>query len=323
MRRGRAWLAAASAMAVLALAPTTALANPFTDIADSLNDWLVASLLAPIIDGLFQGTAALVSQVNATTLLTSSFRSLFGQGTALFGLAESARNGVVAPIAHSLLALAMLVQLVRVSERVDGSAAMPAVREVVELAAFFTVFSWLINNSGGLCEAAFDDLSRISGYLSGGEAVATLEPNSVSDSSLKDLAAIGPLLVTSLLVYVAALFAQLFTQLMVYARAIQLYAYFMLSPIPFALMGFEGTRHMGVNFCRNFVSLCLAGTVMMFVLTAFPMLVNMVAADITQASDPSDLAMWLVWPAKLLTVCLLLVISLARSGSWARDVLGG
>ena len=139
-RTRRATLAATLAAATLALAPATALANPFTDIADSLNDWLIETLLAPVIDGLFQAAVTLVSQVNAQTLLTSPFRSLFGSGTAIWALADGARNAVVMPIAHSLLALAMLVQLVRVSERVDGSATMPAVREVAQLAVFFTIF---------------------------------------------------------------------------------------------------------------------------------------------------------------------------------------
>ena len=316
-------LAATLAAATLALAPVTALANPFTDIADSLNDWLIGTLLAPVIDGLFQAAVTLVSQVNAQTLLTSPFRSLFGSGNAIWALADGARNAVVMPIAHSLLALAMLVQLVRVSERVDGSATMPAVREVAQLAVFFTIFSWLINNSGALCEAAFDDLSAISAFLSSGTAVEAASVNSVGGNAVTDFLAIGPLLLTSVAVYAVAAVAQVLAQVMVYARAIQLYAYLMLSPIPFALMGFEGTRHMGVSFCRNFVALCLAGAVMMLVLTAFPMLVNVVAADITQATDPTDLAAFLAWPLKLATLCVLLVVSLSRSGAWARDVLGG
>jgi hypothetical protein len=322
-RAAMALAVAAATLAIVALTPVTARADAFTDIADSVNKWLINTLFGPIINGMFSGALSVVGTINSTTLLTTSFSSLFGHGTALYELADGVRNSVVKPCAHSILALVMLVQLVRVSEKVDGSATMPAVKEVVELAVFFVIFSWLINNSGEICEAIFDDLTKFNSYIGGGEALSGVALNSVGDNAITDFAAIGPLVITALLVFLFAIVAQVFSQLMVYARAIQLYVYFMLSPIPFALMGFEETRHMGINFVKNFVALCLAGTIMMFVLTCFPMLVNMVAADMTQAASPSDVGNFILWPLKLIAMCLLLILSLMRSGSWAKDILGG
>ena len=324
MRR-RAARAAACSAALLALAaalPATALADPFTDIAGSLNEWLVGTLLAPVINGLFQGSLTLISSINATTLLTTPFRSLFGHGTAIWAAADGVRQTVVLPVAHSLLALVMLVQLVHVSERVDGSATMPAVREVVQLGVVFVVLSWLINSSGEICEAVFDDLARVSAAVAGGEAMRDVSIQTVGGDAIRDFNALGPLLVTALATYLFAATAQVLAPLVCYARAIQLYAYLMLSPIPFALLGFDETRQMGVNFVRNFCALCLAGTVMAFVLSVFPALVNMVAADVTQA-PMTDPASAVLWPLKLITMCLLLIVSLVRSGSWAREVLGG
>ena len=324
MRR-RAARAAACSAALLALAaalPATALADPFTDIAGSLNEWLVGTLLAPVINGLFQGSLTLISSINATTLLTTPFRSLFGHGTAIWAAADGVRQTVVLPVAHSLLALVMLVQLVHVSERVDGSATMPAVREVVQLGVVFVVLSWLINSAGEICEAVFDDLARVSAAVAGGEAMRDVSIQTVGGDAIRDFNALGPLLVTALATYLFAATAQVLAQLVCYARAIQLYAYLMLSPIPFALLGFDETRQMGVNFVRNFCALCLAGTVMAFVLSVFPALVNMVAADVTQA-PMTDPASAVLWPLKLITMCLLLIVSLVRSGSWAREVLGG
>lgn len=324
MRR-RAAGAAAFAAAILALGaalPATALADPFTDIAGSLNEWLVGTLLAPIINGLYQGSLTLISSINVTTLLATPFRSLFGHGTAIWAAADGVRQAVVLPVAHSLLALVMLVQLVHVSERVDGAATMPAVREVAQLGVAFVVLSWLINSSGEICEAIFDDLARVSAAVAGGEAMRDVSIPAVGGDAIKDFNALGPLLVTALATYLFAATAQVLAQLVCYARALQLYAYLMLSPIPFALLGFDETRQMGVNFVRNFCALCLAGTVMAFVLSVFPALVNMVAADVTQAhvTDPASATLW---PLKLITICLLLIVSLIRSGSWAREVLGG
>ena len=108
----------------------------------------------------------------------------------------------------------MLVQLVRVSEKVDGSATMPAVKEVVELAVFFVIFSWLINNSGEICEAVFDDLTKFNSYIGGGEALSGVALNSVGDNAITDFAAIGPLVITALLVFLFAIVAQVFSQLM-------------------------------------------------------------------------------------------------------------
>ena len=120
---------AAATLAIVALTPVTARADAFTDIADSVNKWLINTLFGPIINGMFSGALSVVGTINSTTLLTTSFSSLFGHGTALYELADGVRNSVVKPCAHSILALVMLVQLVRVSEKVDGSATMPAARK--------------------------------------------------------------------------------------------------------------------------------------------------------------------------------------------------
>lgn len=313
----------AVALLVALTVPRAALADPFTDISNSINSWLVDSIFEPAIKGMLTEATSLITSINASTLLTVPFSGLFGQGEGLYQLAGTVNNGIVKPIAHSILALVMLVQLVKISQRVDGTATLPAVKEVVELFVFFVIFNWLINNAGSLCAAIFDDLAKICSSI--GDAApnvaASLDP--VSESALADLGAVVPVMITCVAVFICALVAQVVAQLMVYARAIQLYIYFMLSPIPFALLGFDGTRHLGIMFVRNFCALCLAGAIMMFVLCGFPMLIDMVASDVLGSVAGSDPASALTWPLKLVVVCLLLIFSLVKSGTWARDVLGG
>ena len=107
---------------------------------------------------------------------------------------------------------------------------------------------------------------------------------------------------------------------MMIGRALEIYLTAMFAPIPFALMGFDETRSWGWGYLKQFLSLCLAGVIMIVVLYMFPFIVVSVAGDISHGISVTDTLGVLV---KLIAACLVLAMTLLKSTQIARSILGG
>lgn len=307
------------ALGIGMLFPATAHAG-FLDMVFDIEGW-INKMLTGACESFLNAFLAFMRGINIESTLTAPFQDMLGTNatgaTTVYTIAKDIHQLAVVPVAHSILALVMLVQLVKISQKIDAHASLPAVKEVVFLAVFFVIFTWLINNSADLCVAVYDSVNEI--------AKRIVDPNAVQMSiSLGDTsgATVGNMLMILLLTVVAwvmGAIAYVTSFFVAYARAIQLYVMMAFSPIPFSLMGFEETKSFGVNFCKNFIALCLASCIMIFIMIAFPLIISGFFADLTlMASDDGTLTL-----IKVLAVCLLLIVGLFKSGGWAKDILGG
>lgn len=52
--------------------------------------------------------------------------------------------------------LVMLIQLIKISQRIDGTATLPAIKDIVFLIIYATIFIWLLKNSLKICAGAYD-----------------------------------------------------------------------------------------------------------------------------------------------------------------------
>ena len=299
-------------------APAPAHAAGLFDIPGQITEWLVNDILKPPIQAMFDQAWDLIGMISASTILTAPFDTMLGDGgTTVYDLAESVNDNVVKPIALSVLALAMLVQLIHVAGKADQDAAMPILRDLVMIALFYVCFRWLINYSTDLCVAVYTDFNEIT---SGITTATTVQDSGLTIGELTGFGEVFMMLLNVLIVYIFAFIAVVVSMLMAYMRAIQLYIFAAFSPIPLALLGFEQTRQYGIGFIRNFVALVLAGAVMVFILFCFPLLVN---AAITAGRLGTDYSFVPgIGPVTLIAMCLLLIIGMLKSGSIARSVLG-
>ena len=64
-------------------------------------------------------------------------------------------------VGQSILAFALLMQLVKISQRVDANGTMPVVKEILILAVFFFIGSYLVNHSFDICTAAYDEINKL------------------------------------------------------------------------------------------------------------------------------------------------------------------
>ena len=69
------------------------------------------------------------------------------------------------PLAESILALIMLVQLVKISQRIDSTSTLPAVKDIVFLAVFYVIFHWLIVNSLDIVTAIYNIFNHITASI--------------------------------------------------------------------------------------------------------------------------------------------------------------
>ena len=89
-------------------------------------------------------------------------------------------------------------------------------------------------------------------------------------------------------------------------------------------MGTEDTRQIGIGYLKNFVAVCLAGIIILVLLVSFPIVLGGLNAANPGTNTPIDgIANGLTYALQYLAMCILLILSLVKSGSWARDIVGG
>lgn len=312
----------------LAVLLNTQISYALFDIVDDLNNWL-KDLLLEFVEVLLQGFAKVMQSISAADILTSGFELLLGSGasTGFYDILYGLHQTMIIPLAHSILALVMLVQVVKISQRIDATSSLPAVKDIVILTVFFVFFTFLINNSLELCGAVYNDINSMALYLTGTSSISTtLTLNRPSDLTNVSYGVILMYLLFVIIAFLIGLLAWVISYLMAYARAFQVYIMATFSPVPFALMGYEGTRSFGIGFCKNFIAVCLAGIIMILMLIAFPFMMNSLVSDSIALSVTGSIQNQIAAmgaPIRMLAVSVLLAFGLTKSGAWARDILGG
>ena len=208
----------------------------------------------------------------------------------------------------------------------DGNASMPAVREVVFLLVFFAVCLFLVQNSFELMRAVYEvarlAITRTTSAFGSGGAMDLAKVSIVTTED--SVPALVAMIVVALVSWVVVIAAYVVALVVSWARAIQLYLMAALSPIPLSLLGLEDTRQAGVAYLRSFASVCLAGLIITVTLIAFPVVLGGLNAASAGAGAAVDSVVGgLSYALQYLAMCVLLILSLTKSGSWARDVLGG
>lgn len=269
------------------------------------------------LEGMLQAVVDRVNSMSARAL-PQTFTNLFDGASASHAAyakaAELYGTGVARSVAASVLSLAMLVRLVGVARRAEASATFPMVREVVSLLVVCSVYTWLVGHAWDLVRALFEDLSALwTGW-------SASSPRTIGDIGLGDaegLAALFPMLVSSMVCLVLADAASIVTHVVVWARGMQVYFMAVMSPIPLALLAMGETRQMGIGFLRNLCSLLLGYAALAFVLDLFPTLLQMAVESSLVAGGAGEMVL------SVTAACVLQLVLVLKCGSWARDVLGG
>lgn len=329
------------AASVTLLFPQPVHAAPFWEVGTNLKNMVCEWLLDMSCWG-FNLYNDIAMKIGSSDMLSAPFDSLLGVST--YELTKTIHQTAVIPIAESILALFMLVQLVKISQRIDATATLPAVKDIVFLAVVYVLIHWFIVNSLDIMQAiykiAVDNIipeigtaQSNTGFFNG-----ELTTSNIPDSTWDELTIGGCFLTlcASILSVIGGVVAYMVAFIVAYARAWQIYAMAAFSSIPIALLGFDETRQMGIGFLKNFAAAVLAGAVMMFLLVIYPLALSTMTTASGVTGDASILFLISI-PAggtaslasasvlillEFLAITFLLIIALIKSGAWAKEILG-
>ena len=321
--RFTAAFAATLAILVAALAvPVPA----YADIGADINSWL-CGVLRDTCNWIFNSQVSVLSSIGTGGVLSADFTQMLGNsGTVtMYDVTHGVWEVAILPIGCGVLSFVFTVQLIKISQRMDGNAAIPGVKEVVFLLVFFAVFLFLIQNSFELMRSIYEvcrlAIDRTAGLFSSG---SQLSLQAVSITTDDDVAALLAMLVVALVSWLVVIVAYVVALVVSWARALQIYVMAAFSPIPLSLMSLDETRQMGVGYLKNFAAVCLAGVIILVLLVSFPIVLGGLNAATAGTGTPIDSVVGgLSYALQYMAMCVLLIFSLAKSGSWARDILGG
>ena len=299
----------------------------YADIADTINSWL-CDMLRDFCNWIFGAQVDVLKSIGAEGVLSASFETMLGSSgsVSMYDIVHGVWQSAILPIGCGVLSFVFTVQLIKISQRMDGSSSMPAVKEVVFLLVFFAVFMFLIQHSFELMQALYEvtriAIQRVTGLFGSG---ASLDMTQVSITTEDDdVPALLAMAVVALVSWVVVIVAYIVALVVSWARAIQLYLMAAFSPIPLSLMGLDDTRQIGIGYIRSFASVCLAGVIILVILISFPVVLGGLNAVNAGTGTPVDgIVGGLSYALQYLAVCILLILSLVKSGAWARDVMGG
>jgi len=315
--------------ATFALLATLFIPSQFAwgSIADDINAWL-CGVLRDWCNWIFAAQTDVMRSLGANGVLSAPFETMLASAgdVSMYAIARGVWQVAVLPIGCGVLGLVFTLKLIEISQRMDGNQSFPGVKEVVFLLVFFAVFLFLIQHSFDLMAAIYEviglAIDRVEGLFGTGGALDMTAVSIVTGDD--DLSALLALLVVAVISWLVVLVAYIVALVVCWARAIQLYVMAAFSPIPLAFLGFDQTRQIGLGYLKSFGAVCIAGLIILILLISFPVILGGIVAVNPGTGTPIDaIANGLTYALQYLAMCILLVLSLVKSGAWARDIVSG
>lgn len=313
--------------------PQPAHAGVIEDIVNSIEE-SICSMLLGAASWALNLYFDIIGAASSTSYITGSFSSLFGTN-AVWGAIETIHETAIIPLGESLLALFIMIQFIKISQRMDATATLPAIKDIVVLAVFYVIFHWLIINSLGIVTAIFDEFNAIATSIGESGSARDFLDGELDLVAATDLgkASVGGcfmLALFSILSVLVGAVAYVAAFTVSAARAVQLYVMAAFSPIPLSLLGFDETRQMGIGYLKNFCAAALAGAIIMLLLAVYPSILSSVLSNVDAGSlagivegySEGVLSSFLKL-LEFLAMSFLFIFGISKSGAWARDILGG
>ena len=323
-RRFLAAAVAAFAFLALTLVPCQ---SAYASIADDINAW-ICGLLRDCCNWIFGAQVDVLKSIGYSGILGADFEGMLATSGTIStnDIAHSVWQVAILPIGCGVLSLVFTVKLIQTSQRMDGTQSLPGVKDVVFMLVFFAVFLFLIQNSFEIMKAIYEvvglAIDRVIGLFGTGGSIDLAGASIVTQDD--DIPALVAMLVVSLISWLVVLIAYIVALVVCWARALQLYIMAAFAPIPLSLMALDDTRQIGIGYLKNFTAVCLAGLIILILLISFPIILGgLVSANPGTGTPIDGIAGGLTYALQYLAMCILLILSLVKSGTWARDIVSG
>lgn len=207
----------------------------FASVADDINGWL-CGLLRDTCNWIFNSQVDMLKSIGTDGVLSASFTQMLGSAgsVTMYDVVHGVWEVAILPVGCGVLSFVFTIQLIKISQRMDGNAAMPGVKEVVFLLVFFAVFLFLVQNSFSIMQAIYEvtklAIDRVAGLFGTGSQI-DLTTVSITTTD-GDVAALLAMLVVALVSWLVVIVAYVVALVVTWARAIQIYIMAAFSPIP-------------------------------------------------------------------------------------------
>lgn len=240
----------------------------------------------------------------------------------LYGFVTAIMDGVIKPVAYTILALFFVLELYNASLKVgDGGGGTDFGAKIVFGAMFKMVLCKVAVDSTSLIMNAIYSVSLtlttgISGIMSGGTTSGGMDLAAMQ--VVVDGMGLGDQIGTVIELFIIKTVVQivvLLVQIIVIARFIELYVYIAVSPIPLATFPSDEMSSIAKGFLKSFAAVCLQGTLIFVVLAFFPPLFNAaILGDI--GSMGMTAALW-----SIMGYSIILALAVFASGRWAKSIM--
>lgn len=301
--------------------------SAYASIADDINSWL-CGILRDCCNWIFGAQVDVLKSIGYSGILGADFDHMIGTSgsVSMADIAHSVWQVAILPIGCGVLSLVFTIKLIQISQRMDGTQSLPGVKEVVFLLVFFAVFLFLIQHSYEIMKAIYEvvglAIDRVISVFGTGGAIDLTGASIVTQDD--DIPALVAMLVVSLISWLVVLIAYIVALVVCWARALQLYIMAAFAPIPLSLMALDDTRQIGIGYLKNFTAVCIAGLIILVLLISFPIILGgLVSANPGTGTPIDGIVGGLTYALQYLAMCILLILSLVKSGTWARDIVSG
>jgi hypothetical protein len=317
-----------SVLASLNPAPATAgpidsLINGITSAAsDNINSVLGNTVRNA--DNFLLGMAqSALEKMTTADWLTRSFSNLLSE---VYPVIQAIHKQAAIPLANVVLLIFLVVGLGKVCSDLSMRETGIDLWKLMWVFIVFTFAKLFIDNSFELMMLAYnvvvDGIKLITtSAQNAGASVGILgsEFLSVSDD-INDLGTLLGIMLTSLLAWLICLITTMLAEITIMVRAIQIYTYTALAPVPLAFMVSESSRSMATGFMKRYIALLLAGAIQMVLFCMMSSICGSIGTSSFVTADggissSTDLLYSLV-------SLIAMMACIQKSGSWAKEFVG-
>lgn len=226
-------------------------------------------------------------------------------------------ENAVKPVASIVLALFLVLELYKISVRTENLNSMGL--EIPMKTLFkFVICKLVMDNLSLILLAMYEVSSTIITNMNNvfSSSVTSNVTNIESITQTVEAMEFGVQLLTCVeitIIWLLIKFISVLVSVIVIGRMIEIYVLIAISPVPTATLPNTEANQVAKNFFKNFMSVCLQGTLIFLVVAMFGIIVSSVGVSV----DGNEFSKSLF---SILGYALVLIVSLFSTGKWAKSI---
>src|SRR5690554_2674272 len=233
------------------------------------------------------------------------------------------RDNVVAPVAYTILALFLILELHHVATRAEGVHGTMGIELPLKVLFKMILCKVATDNAGLIMDATYAVsihlIEGISDSLTAGSGGFPIPNYEEFEASVENLSK-GELLMASVKVSIVELVVSgciLITQVIVLARFFVVFIYMAIAPLPVATLPHNELSSIAKNFLKNFAAVALHGVFIYLALSLFLLILrgNMIESLTPSGAGDINAILW-----GMVGYTIVLIVTIFATSRWAKSI---